>query len=205
MKLGIRANGYQQRVLLAKGLSQKADITWLTAGGHDDTGSYNACFDFCYSSGPPVIGQTYAPVFVHAPVITADSMPENFVRMNTWPGFWENNGLEITGSEKIKEAAGLTLQALGWPFTWVPNQPGMISGRIVAMIINEAYFALQEGVSTQAEIDTAMKYGTNYPYGPFEWAEKIGLKEIYALLTSMGVGNNRYTIAPALQKAANEQ
>ncbi len=45
----------------------------------------------------------------------------------------------------------------------------------MAMIINEAWHALAEEVSTKNEIDTAMKLGTNYPYGPFEWAEKIGL------------------------------
>ena len=42
------------------------------------------------------------------------------------------------------------------------------------MIINEAFLALQEGVSTKEEINTAMKLGTNYPLGPFEWVEKIG-------------------------------
>jgi 3-hydroxyacyl-CoA dehydrogenase len=45
------------------------------------------------------------------------------------------------------------------------------------MIINEAYFALEDNVSTKAETDIAMKLGTNYPYGPFEWGQLIGLKK----------------------------
>src|ERR1700710_2457559 len=48
--------------------------------------------------------------------------------------------------------------------------------RVVAMIINEAYYALDAGVSSKESIDLAMKLGTGYPYGPFEWADRIGLR-----------------------------
>ena len=70
------------------------------------------------------------------------------------------------------------------------------------MIINEAYFALEEGVSTKEEIDTAMKLGTNYPYGPFEWAKKIGLKNIFQLLDKLHKTNLRYEPAALLKKEA---
>ena len=53
------------------------------------------------------------------------------------------------------------------------------------MIINEAFIALREGVSTKEEINTAMKLGTNYPYGPFEWAGKIGIERVNALLDKL--------------------
>jgi 3-hydroxybutyryl-CoA dehydrogenase len=55
------------------------------------------------------------------------------------------------------------------------------------MIVNEAFIALKEGVSTKEEIDIAMKLGTNYPYGPFEWAEKIGTERIKNLLSKLSV------------------
>lgn len=74
-----------------------------------------------------------------------------------------------------------------------------ISIRIISMIVNEAYFALGDGISTKAEIDIAMKLGTNYPYGPFEWATIIGLKKIYALLQNLGRDDARYAIAPLLK------
>ena len=74
-----------------------------------------------------------------------------------------------------------------------------IALRIIAMIVNEAYFALGDGISTKEEIDTAMKLGTNYPYGPFEWSEKIGLKKIYALLQNLGNSGERYLVAPLLK------
>ncbi len=53
------------------------------------------------------------------------------------------------------------------------------------MIINEAAFALIEANSSGEDIDEAMKKGTNYPLGPFEWAEKIGLDDVYAVLTGL--------------------
>lgn len=48
---------------------------------------------------------------------------------------------------------------------------GFIFPRTIVQIINEAYFALHEGVATKEDIDRAMKFGVNYPKGPFEWAE----------------------------------
>ncbi len=54
-------------------------------------------------------------------------------------------------------------------------------------------------ITTKTEIDLAMKLGTNYPYGPFEWAEKIGLKNIYLLLKKLSENDNRYAVAPAME------
>jgi 3-hydroxybutyryl-CoA dehydrogenase len=78
--------------------------------------------------------------------------------------------------------------------------PGFITARVIAMIINEAWFALEEGVSTKEEIDTAMKLGTNYPYGPFEWGKEIGLKNIHALLDKLSKLNPRYSPAELMTK-----
>ena len=90
---------------------------------------------------------------------------------------------------------------LGWKYRIVPDIPGMISGRILAMIINEAYYTLQENVSTREEIDIAMKLGTNYPFGPFEWSEKIGLENIYDLLNKLGATDDRYMPAMGMVAA----
>ena len=45
-----------------------------------------------------------------------------------------------------------------------------------------------------------MKLGTNYPYGPFEWAQKIGLSNIYKLLKALNKDSKRYYVAPAMEK-----
>ena len=69
------------------------------------------------------------------------------------------------------------------------------------MIINEAYYTLQEGTASRADIDTAMKLGTNYPFGPFEWSKRIGIKTIVKLLDNIyaDTHDERYKICPLLR------
>ncbi|MEP6845805.1 MAG: 3-hydroxyacyl-CoA dehydrogenase family protein, partial [Panacibacter sp.] len=69
-------------------------------------------------------------------------------------------------------------------------------------IINEAYFALGDKVSSKQEIDIALKLGTNYPFGPFEWGEKIGLHHIFRLLKTLSFEDDRYIAAPYLEQEA---
>ena len=86
----------------------------------------------------------------------------------------------------------------------VKDEPGLIAARVLAMIINEAYFALGDNVSTKAEIDTAMKLGTNYPLGPFEWADAIGHANILGLLQQLTATDKRYQPAAMLIAAVNK-
>ena len=58
-----------------------------------------------------------------------------------------------------------------------------VFARILVTILNEAAFALEEGVATKVDIDTAMKLGTNYPHGPQEWTERIGHERCGKMLT----------------------
>ena len=72
--------------------------------------------------------------------------------------------------------------------------------RVLAAIINEAAWARHDGVASEADIDTAMKLGTNYPHGPFEWARRIGPDRCAALLEALAetAEDDRYAAAPAL-------
>lgn len=124
--------------------------------------------------------------------------PENVLRINGWHGFLSRSNWEIAGS--VNEKVIKILDALNKQFTQVPDEPGFISARVLAMIINEAWFALEEKISTMGEIDTAMKLGTNYPYGPFEWGELIDEKNIFNLLQKLSVNNKRYLPAPLLRQ-----
>jgi 3-hydroxybutyryl-CoA dehydrogenase len=150
------------------------------------------------------LGKVNAPLFVSAVNTTLAQLPANCIRINSWPGFLLNTTLEICTAEQNKQAAEKILKGLGWNFLFVPDLVGMIAPRTIAMIINEAYFALSENVSTKQEIDTAMKLGTNYPYGPFEWSEKIGLKKIYNLLIQLAQADKRYLPAPLLKKETEQ-
>jgi 3-hydroxyacyl-CoA dehydrogenase len=140
------------------------------------------------------------PVFINSTIKTLKelNLPENFSRINGWPTFIKREVWEVaTGNE---EAVKNILEKLGLKYTIVADEPGLVSARIISMIINEAYFALGEDVSSKDEIDVAMKLGTNYPYGPFEWSRKIGLNKIYDLLKKLNETDSRYSIAPSLQK-----
>ena len=108
-------------------------------------------------------------------------------------------------NELFKASAIELLEKMGRKTVLVPDLPGLIAGRVVAMIINEAYFALGDEISTKNEIDIAMKLGTNYPYGPFEWAKMIGLSKIANLLNICFLEDVRYALAPALQLELNLQ
>jgi 3-hydroxybutyryl-CoA dehydrogenase len=94
---------------------------------------------------------------------------------------------------------------LNTKFTIVEDRIGMITPRIVCMIINEAYFASDENVASRADIDLAMKLGTNYPFGPFEWSQKIGVHQVYELLKAVSddTGDERYKISGLLEREAN--
>ncbi len=94
--------------------------------------------------------------------------------------------------------------ALCTDFRIVADQAGMVTPRVICMIINEAYFTLEEGTATREDIDLAMKLGTNYPWGPFEWGERIGLGNVVRVLTASGeeTRDSRYQVCALLNKAA---
>jgi len=80
---------------------------------------------------------------------------------------------------------------------------GFTLPRTLAMIVNEAYFALAENVATKKDIDRAMVFGVNYPGGPFQWAE--GRQGAFvALLDALAASsdNQRYEVCPLLREEA---
>jgi 3-hydroxybutyryl-CoA dehydrogenase len=83
---------------------------------------------------------------------------------------------------------------------------GFTYPRTLVMIINEAFFALEDGMATPEDMDRAMKYGVNYPAGPFEWLSKIGPKPILQLLDELFnvTGEPRYRASKLLRLEANQ-
>ena len=84
---------------------------------------------------------------------------------------------------------------------------GFTLGRTLSMIINESFFALDDYLATEKNIDLAMKYGVNYPLGPIEWYQKIGPKPIYLLLEGLhlSTGDKRYIPAKGLKEAFEKE
>jgi 3-hydroxybutyryl-CoA dehydrogenase len=125
-----------------------------------------------------------------------------FLMMNLLPTFINKPMAEcaILMNEK-KSFIENIFQKLDWKISWVENRIGLVSPRVISMIINEAFFTLQEKTANKKDIDLAMKLGTNYPFGPFEWLEQIGVKNVYLLLEAMyaDTHDERYKICPLLK------
>lgn len=99
-----------------------------------------------------------------------------------------------------RERLSVLCQALNTSFQVVEDRVGLVTPRVICMIINEAYYTVEEGIATRADIDTAMKLGTNYPFGPFEWCQKIGVDHVYEVLDAVHRESlhQRYKICPLL-------
>ena len=69
----------------------------------------------------------------------------------------------------VADAADRFFQALGFHREWVEDAPGLVLGRIVAQLVNEAEFAVAEGVGDPDDVDAGLRLGMNHPRGPFEW------------------------------------
>ncbi|CAN5720035.1 hypothetical protein BH11BAC4_BH11BAC4_12860 [soil metagenome] len=162
----------------------------------------DACFNLNSDAAEINYSEIKKPVFIHCVIKTLKEINahENIYRINGWRGFIKRDSWEVAGN--ISKESVTVLTAISKKYVSVPDEPGLIAARIIAMIINEAYFAKAENVSTEKEIDIAMKLGTNYPFGPFEWAQLIGIKNVYDLLMSISQNDNRYKPAELLQQEA---
>ena len=203
MRIIVRATAAQKEEWQQKPLADGTAIEFIDAENSvlADTEA-DVFFDLALDEANPVFIETTNPVFANAVICTLSELPANYIRINAWNGFLKRELIEVAASETNKPIVQTVMNLLNWKYVLVPDIPGMIAARSISMIINEAYYTLGEEVSTKEAIDIAMKLGTNYPYGPFEWSEKIGLGHIYLLLKKMNRLESRYTIAPPLQQQA---
>lgn len=188
MKIGVITNQELKEELLAQGMAAIADIVWLDKPMM--LKEVNYYIDLLYNPADKnnYVFNSYKTgiVIVNDVTNTLKELPENFVRINGWPTFLKRPLVEAAClNVELKTTAESIFACFNKKVEWIADNAGFITARVVSMIINEAYFALEEKVSTKEEIDTAMKLGTNYPFGPFEWSEKIGKRNIVSLLTTL--------------------
>lgn len=205
MKIAIIASDAQKEELLTEAMPDDLSVEYLHEPiAVDGTECYiDLLFEPTEERKNKLTQLQPAIIMVNAVTTTLADLPGNFVRINGWPSFLKRKITEAScTNDEIRIKAKKILSCFGKKTEWVPDVPGFVTARVVSMIINEAYFALEEKVSSKEEIDIAMKLGTNYPYGPFEWSKKIGLKNIFALLQSLSLQNSRYEPAPLLEQEA---
>src|SRR5690606_21237207 len=95
-----------------------------------------------------------------------------------------------------------TVEKLGKISTIAHDYPGFIANRVLMPLINEAFFALMEGVASAQDIDQTMKLGCNFPMGPLALADLIGLDTCLAIIEVLhkGLGEDKYRPCPLLRK-----
>lgn len=108
---------------------------------------------------------------------------------------------QATSAESMAAASGLCV-TLGKTGVEASDYPGFIANRILMPMINEAVFALMEGVGTAEAIDAVMKLGMNHPMGPLTLADFIGLDVCVAILDVLhdGLGDPKYRACPLLRR-----
>jgi 3-hydroxybutyryl-CoA dehydrogenase len=106
-----------------------------------------------------------------------------------------------TSSETYERVRALA-EKLGKTALDCNDSPGFVSNRVLLPMINEAIFALYEGVATRESIDGIMKLGMNHPMGPLELADFIGLDVCLAILNVLydGLGDSKYRACPLLKR-----
>ncbi|MCO5197337.1 MAG: 3-hydroxyacyl-CoA dehydrogenase family protein [Anaerolineae bacterium] len=129
---------------------------------------------------------------------------ERVIGFGVLPPFEEGGLVELAlglnSAESTLTRAQSFWESVGMTPVVVKDSVGLVRARIVCCIINEAATALQEGIATPADIDQAMKLGTNYPHGPLRWADYLGIDTVLGVMRGLydEWQEDRYRPAPLL-------
>lgn len=171
-----------------------------------------------YTENTHLLDQVVAGSIIMLDVLSAPlykQVPDQVVRQDlviigcaTWSGAlaqeaWELSCLDHDMKPSVEAAAA----QLGKTINWVEDEVALVSPRVISMVINEAFFTLEEGTANEADIDKSMRLGVNYPKGPFEWAAQLGLHTVLNVLDSLWAHTHdpRYKAALLLRRRAARQ
>jgi 3-hydroxybutyryl-CoA dehydrogenase len=205
-----RVNELKARLIDRPGL----EIERSDGDAEEDFDLYDVIFDLNFDDDPsnlPLYGALKEKaVFVcsvklslaEAIYTTGTKVKCRLFGINALPTFLSQSKWEV-GLYRKFETPQLTelMEALGIEYLPIEDRVGMVKPRIIFMIINEACYTLQEGTATIEDIDMGMKLGTNYPFGPFEWCDKIGVTSVFETLSAIyeDTKDERYKICPLLK------
>jgi len=179
----------------------------------DDGDNYHVVFDalfderhelpasFIYPTTHLIIGAAVKRKLSDSVALLRKHIASPVVGMNLLPTFAGSKTKEVAANDvesmKRFEALALTWQ---WHYKTVNDAVGMVTPRVMAMVINEAAHTLEENTATKEDIDKGMELGTGYPRGPLAWCDKIGVEHVTDVLQVLHetAGDERYRAAPLL-------
>ena len=138
--------------------------------------------------------------------LSASTRPDKFIGMHFMNPVPMMKLVEIIRGYSTSDQTYQTIKSLAEKLGKVPvevfDYPGFISNRVLLPMINEAVFALMEGVASAEDIDTVMKLGMNHPMGPLTLADFIGLDVCLAIMEVLynGFNDTKYRPCPLLKK-----
>ena len=207
MKLAVVTNDSLKQELLAAGVIAETELCFFEKPSYCENA--DAYIDLLFVNDPARLEEwkkINPSLLIINEVVHNSSFLPPLVRINGWPGFLKRHVIEAATNEPLlKQKCEQVFSSLNRKIEWVPDIDGLITPRIISMIINEAYYALSDKVSTKEEIDIAMKLGTNYPHGPFEWSAIIGLNKVHSLLSLLCKTEGRYCPAELLASEAKKK
>ena len=162
--------------------------------------------DLCATLRPQALVATNTSSISITKLAAATDRPDRFIGMHFFNPVPVMALLELIRGLQTSDDTHAKAEAFAKRVGKVPitarNSPGFAVNRILCPMINEAVFALQEGIATAEEIDAGMKLGCNHPIGPLALADLIGLDTMLSVMEVFYTGFNdpKYRPAPLLKE-----
>ena len=159
--------------------------TVIDAGdGVSDRGAFIAELDELFPPETVIFADAYATDLTK--LAKRLRHPERVVGFGVLGSLARQSAIEIVDAENTSDDALALAQelfeAIGKRVVLVEDHPGFFLGRTIGSIVNEAVYAVQEGVASPADVDVAMRLGTNYPLGPIALGREIGGDRVVRIL-----------------------
>jgi 3-hydroxybutyryl-CoA dehydrogenase len=200
----------QARMIASGRLGRKTGAGWYGYGDGASAGpqiprrprAAVETVDAPHGPGAPIAARPHAVLTAGVSLRAIDPTAAGF---HTLPPLTDSRLVEITSTPATDPEALARLRQLVTEICCVAetvgDAPGLVLGRIVCQLINEAAFLVGEGNGAPADVDTGMELGVNHPRGPVAWSREIGLAHVVAVLEGLHreLGEERYRVAPLLQ------